>query len=179
MITKITNEQIREGAAYHEAGHAVIATTRGWNVNHEGVEIDDRAYTGLELSRFQYSTSNQIHVSLAGWLSEYKFHGLGGLTEDDELQCMLEMVRTPESADEDDLGSDDFIIFKALLEDYPDALDRELIAKYREYQIEVNEQLDDHNVWEAIENLAALLLEKGKVESEEANVLIGAILKDY
>jgi hypothetical protein len=179
VIKQITHEQIREGAAYHEAGHAVIATTCGWSVNHEGVEIDDRAYTGLEVRRFQYRTSDQIHVNLAGWLSEYKFHGLGGLRENKELQNMLEMIRTPASADEDDIGSDDFLTFEALLKDHPNALDEELIAKYRKYQNDVMDELDEPVIWNAIETLAALLLEKGKVECDEANELIEVILDAY
>jgi hypothetical protein len=41
----------REAAAYHEAGHAVVAYHFGWWVNDEGIEIDGRQYTGLRASR--------------------------------------------------------------------------------------------------------------------------------
>ena len=179
MNMEITDNQIREAAAYHEAGHAVISITCGWSVNREGVEIDERTYTGLELSPRDNTPWRRIRINLAGWLSEYKYHGLGGLREDADLQYMLEMAKTPESADEEDIGSDDFNTFKALLEDYPEATDKELLAKYREYQNEVMESLNDPNIWKAIEVLAAELIKKGKVEGDEANELIGSILTAY
>ena len=179
VIKQITHEQIREATAYHEAGHAVIAVTCGWSVNHEGVEIDEREYTGFTLLLRENSPTQRIHVNLAGWLSEHKFHGLGGLREDDDLQSVLDMARNPVFADEDDRGADDFGTFEALLEDYPGATDEELIAKYREYQNDVMDELDDPDVWKTIEILAALLLKKGKVEGEEANELIDVFLNDY
>jgi hypothetical protein len=176
--TEITNEQIRSSSAYHEAGHAVIATTCGWSVNHEGVEIDDRAYTGLELSVWDNNTWRQIHVNLAGWLSEHKFHGLGGLREEADLEYLIQLSKAPETADDMDIVSDDFCTFEALLEDYPDATDKELISKYREYQREVTEELNEPHIWNAVETLATELIKKGKVEGDDANELIHACL-DY
>jgi hypothetical protein len=59
-------------AAYHEAANAVIAYEVGWWINDEGVQIDERQYTGLRHRRFDDTTDSDVIVSLAGWPSGFK-----------------------------------------------------------------------------------------------------------
>jgi hypothetical protein len=72
----------RAAAAYHEAGHAVIAVFLGFDISPEGVEIDERQYTGTRAYIYHLggmAPYHQISVYqyLAGWLAEWHWHRLG------------------------------------------------------------------------------------------------------
>jgi hypothetical protein len=89
----------REAAAYHEAGHVVVAYLLGWTLNDEGAEIDDRQYTGLRRQRFLDTTARNVMIRFAGWLAEHRYHGHGGArrTAADSdvpylLQCLLSVL---------------------------------------------------------------------------------------
>jgi ATP-dependent Zn protease len=52
----------RKAAAYHEAGHAVVAYHFGAWLNHEGIEIDERQYAGIRWRTFDYTTEARVTV---------------------------------------------------------------------------------------------------------------------
>ncbi len=97
---RLTHEAHVEAAAYHEAGHAVIAWRHRQRVRAGGVWIDAKGYGGnchvcslvfpgeavgmrgmgerfwrLYLAR----VTAQVEIDQAGWLAEYIHHGRGGL----------------------------------------------------------------------------------------------------
>ena len=53
----------REGTAFHEAGHAVMTLCLGGIINHEGVEISPRWYTGC---RFRFRKDGAHQQSAVG-----------------------------------------------------------------------------------------------------------------
>jgi hypothetical protein len=117
----------REAAAHHEAGHAVIATRRGWWIDDEGVEIGDRWYCGMQCFVSDNTTDRAVGIFLAGWLAEYKFHGLGGPRHDNHLIYVIDAVRGG-WADEVEEAGDDAVAMQRLIDDDPDATAAELIG---------------------------------------------------
>jgi hypothetical protein len=168
---EITPAVQREAAAYHEAGHVVIADYVGWWVNPEGVEIDQRQYTGLRCNKEDDSTEKAVLVDLAGWLSEFEWHGRDGLRSDDDLMSAIQEVRDcgdfTEEPDEDWGWGDDEEAFHRLLGDFPGASDDELLVMYRDYQVRVQALLKDPAIWRAIEAVAAALTVKGRLNDNE------------
>jgi hypothetical protein len=168
---EITPAVLREAAAYHEAGHVVIAYHVGWWVNPEGVEIDERQYTGLRCNKEDDITDRAVLVDLAGWLSEFEWHGLGGLRSNDDLVSAIQEVRDcrdfTEEPDEDWGWGDDEEAFHRLLADFPGASDNELLVMYRDYQVRVQALMKEPAIWRAIEAVAAALTARGRLNDNE------------
>jgi hypothetical protein len=158
----------RCAAAYHEAGHAIVGYTVGWWINDEGVEIGQRQYTGLRCYPEYITTDNQVAVDLAGWLAEFKWHGRGGLFDDEELIFAIEDARLDNSDELSEAdGEDNFYALDRLLRDDPDATDIAVLAQYRMHQRRIIKLLDDPDVWRAIETIANLLIESGKIHDDD------------
>jgi hypothetical protein len=164
----------RQAAAYHEAGHAVVAMYYGWSISPEGVEIDERQYTGLRRSAYDRLRERPVVViSLAGWCAEHKWHGLGGPahSDDGDLEYMIDVVRR--GWEEDETEGDDGDAIRHLLKLHPEATDAELIAAYRRYEAETWALLEDPERWSEIELVAAELLKHGKITAMCAHRVAG------
>ena len=162
---------VRNAPAYHEAGHAVIGVQYGWKVNHEGVEIIEREYTGMRRLVLLDTTEASVVISLAGWASEYKYHSLGFKShDDDELLSLISDIRYWEQDSEN--HGDGHDAFIALLDESPNANDNELIHQYRYYENICIGHLEKQRIWQAVERVAQGLIEKGKLNAEEVEQLI-------
>ena len=102
----------RRAAAYHEAGHAVVAYLVGWWVNDEGVEIDDRQYTGLRCYVQDHNIPGRALICLAGRLAEYKWLRQPGRCRysDDDLQSIIDDIRY----DQEEVEGDAFDLLELL-----------------------------------------------------------------
>jgi hypothetical protein len=157
----------RKAAAYHEAGHAVVACHFDWWINHEGVEIDARQYTGLRCCAIDMTASRQVPICLAGWLAEHKWHGCGPKFRTDvDLASEIDDIRNDWDVDPEDQG-DSFDALKILANEYPSATDEELIACFREHETATWDLLSDPEVWSQIERVAAALVGAGKLSADE------------
>ncbi len=165
------DEMQRMAAAYHEAGHAVIAYQVGCWVNPDGVEIDRRQYTGLCCREYDHNEWRRVWTALAGWLSEYCWHGRGGFHSDMDLEYCINEARLDEDETMGGEG-DDIEVFSAILESHSDSTDETLIAIYRKYEKEVWETLADDRVWSAITEVAEALFKKGALTASEVEALM-------
>ncbi len=166
------NDLQRLAAAYHEAGHAAMAYEVGWWVNHEGVEIDRRQYTGLQLKSINYTLRNRAMVNCAGWASEHLRHGRGNQSRDDEhLSYVIYEVRGGDPEEIEFLG-DDADTFVALLEALPEASDDDLIVEFRRYEEAAREILSDPEIWTCVTRIATALVEKGALNQNEIEGLL-------
>jgi len=178
-MTDATSDIQRRAAAYHEAGHAVIAWMVGFEISSKGVDIDLRQYTGLQIHRYHQTaddyTDNVVAFNMAGWLSEYKDNGLGGFRDDDALQFEIDELPFHDSDIKDGSGNafeedgDNYSTFKLLFDLNPDLSDEEAMALYRQHQDRVWKMLHDHDIWSAMEHVASLLIDKGFIEGDVAN----------
>ena len=125
----------RHAAAYHEAGHAVMAFYLGGWVNDEGVEIDERRYCGLGFPFGHDAQAKErflLLCDLAGWRAEHLWHGKGSSRDgypDEELFAVLEDRRQGW----DDYDGDDADAVDAMIKVWPAATDDELAQRYTDY----------------------------------------------
>jgi hypothetical protein len=54
-------------AAWHEAGHAIVAFRFSRWINHEGIEIDRRPYSGLWRTPTSDTERAGVMIACAGW----------------------------------------------------------------------------------------------------------------
>jgi hypothetical protein len=170
----------RETTARHEAAHAIVAYHYGWWVNHEGVEIDERQYTGLRRRQFENTEEARVCINQAGWLAEVLWPENVGKAEprkDEDLRSVLDDLYWDEV--EFDEGSDDLDTFVTLKESLPDATDDELLAAYRVYEAKTLALLKEPKVWNAVEAVAVALCQKGKLEAEEITEILDNMDFEY
>ena len=107
----LTHEQHIEAAAYHEAGHAVIAWRHGVVVRGDGVSIDPETYLGYCRFRsmvypgeavvckrdggrhwrsYLWRVNGEVAIDQAGQLAEQAHHGLG--TPHSEIEVLDELA---------------------------------------------------------------------------------------
>jgi hypothetical protein len=176
---KVASVDQRNATAYHEAGHAVMTVHLGGWIAEEGVEIDDRQYCH---SRFRDTFDartrqrNLVLNGLAGWRSEHLWHGAGERrdTVDDDLMAVLDGVRNDDDEYEAVAG-DDFGAFKDMLHFDPSATNEQLAQRYAEFSVECYVILQKPADWSAVERLANMLIERGKLDSAEVHMAIGEI----
>jgi hypothetical protein len=157
----------RWAAAYHEAGHAVFAYEVGWWVNYEGIDIEQQ-FTGLGCREIDYTPWRRVWVHLAGPMAEYRFLGLSPFPDDRHLSGVLSAVRHGSHP-----AGDEGEVFRALVEQFPDEVDRGLLALYRRFAEQVwHEITGDAPLWNRIESLAAVLFRKGKLKPDAIELLI-------
>jgi hypothetical protein len=109
-------------------------------------------------------------VSLAGWLAEFKWHGRGSLGNDRDLLWTIEDIRLDDELNEAH-DEDDYTVFDRLLRDNPCATDAEVLSSYRMHQRRVIELLDNPIIWRAVESVAALLIEHGKIGDDAVRAI--------
>jgi len=70
-------------------------------------------------------------------------------------------------------GSDDLTSsVKAIIEEYPEANNEEIIKIYRENEAEVISLLNEPDKWSKVDTIAKRLLDVGKVEQQEIEDLL-------
>ncbi len=166
----------RRHAAFHEAAHAVIGYYFGWWLNEEGVEIDERQYTGLRCEQRTWTERASVCVSLAGWGAEMRLApDLARPFPDEELLACLEDLRWWGHSD---LQGDEADVFERLMETRPDASDEDLMALYRGYEAETAALLARPAVWASVQRVADALLERGRLTDAEVVEMLGAEVED-
>jgi hypothetical protein len=150
--------------AYHEAGHVVVAFEFGWWVRRGGVRLGAWAHARLRHRKADYTvlgTSENMLlaracISMAGLLTEQKFHGLKWRLERDVVQ-EIRAVRAGKSEGAYLDPSDLRAVALALLDDDPPinlAGARRVVIYCQEY---TEALLDDPRVWAGAERLAKAL----------------------
>ena len=136
----------------------------GW-INDEGVVIDARRYCGLCFPFGHDAQAKErflLLCDLAGWRAEHLWHGKGSSRDgypDEELFAVLEDRRQGW----DDYDGDDADAIDAMIKRSPAATDDELAQRYTDYSAECYAILSEPTVWIAIERVAAMLMESGKL----------------
>jgi hypothetical protein len=155
-------------ACYHEAGHAVFAYEVGWWVNYEGVEVGNREYTGIGCLEIDYTPWRRACVFMAGLMAEYKFLHLKSFPRDAELSNILTAVRAGHQQEGDEAE-----ILRALVDQFPDAPDGDLIDLYREYQqVLLYEMEKSDSLWNRIQKIAQALFQKPRLTADEVEALL-------
>jgi hypothetical protein len=163
----------RDATAYHEAGHAVVAYVFGWWVAGRGIDIDAGQEVELSYRQIDRTLDAEVVVSLAGWVAEFKLHGTGVRRSEDAETLLLEiqMARLdPDNWDVD--GTDNLTVFARLLSDNPAAADEILLERYGAHEAATVRLLDEPIVWAAVERVAAVLIEHGKLSAVGVEVLL-------
>ena len=173
---KIT-DQI-ENAAYHEAGHAVMAYQVDWWVRYVeiyGIKNGKKDYTALTRYSLYDDSGRALLINCAGWLSEWKNDNGGEkLKPQDHLDFVYDEVQSLLYYDEDDIincGDDGSSIFR-IIKDFPNFSEVQVIKYYRKCELEAWGILENPEVWSKVEKLAKALLEKGKIEKNEVEKII-------
>jgi hypothetical protein len=176
---RMTAAMRRKAAAYHEAGHAVVAVlVAGWDISPGGVYIEGghksgRGFSGHRLPAWDANSEwRHANVYLAGRIAENKWHGLGKELTDDELGDIIADLRGHKDPYWYDGDGADLILLLIRLN--PDASDAELISRYRQHGADAAANMEAPEIWPAIERLAAELLATGRVDRDTAHRLIGA-----
>lgn len=145
-------------------------------LNDEGVEIDERQYTGIRCRIDDYTTEARVIVSMAGMLAEHKYHGGGDrrrfFVNEETISC-LEEVRNEWVDDGDDEWGDHFVIARAMLDEDPEITDKEYAKALRRHERQAWLILNEPDVWRAVENLATALLKSGRLTNAEALAVTG------
>lgn len=155
----------RERAAYHMAGHVVVAYWLRWPFDDEGVVIRERDHSEFPYELSSAPEQTEICVHLAGWLAEILLCPSLASPSDDELHIVLDWADWDHSWA--DVGAGDFGAFRRLVRERRTRCRRVLIAAYRAYEIRTVELLRQPIIWKAVEQLASALLERGRLSSKE------------
>lgn len=162
----------RRAAAYHQAGHAVLAYWFGWWLNDEGVEIDDRQHAGTRRLSPDDSTEAAVIQALAGWLCEHKWHGQGHARL--AIEEVFELARDHDPEDEEFRHAGDLAdVALTLLRTNPEITPKEFVKAFWAYGDQAEKILAEEPVWRAVEKLASALLASGSLSDEEAREAIG------
>jgi hypothetical protein len=171
--------QIR-ATAWHEAGHAVAAHEMGGWVNHDGITIDTRWYTGIGGEIYDTGWPHDVDlierflciINFAGWQAEHHWHRMGErrLADDDALNMFIHMMRDYPS--DPDAEGDDFVTVRTLLQRRPDASDDEIKMVYRAYEHRASEMVRDPRVWSIITAVAKAVYQRGHLSGFLANLII-------
>jgi hypothetical protein len=167
------NKSQRDATAYHEAGHAVAAYVFGWWVAGDGIQIDTNQHVEVSCRQVDRTTDAELIQLLAGWLAEFKLHGMGGRHSEDAetLLTEIQLARSnPDSWDVDE--TDNLTVFARLLADDRTATDEILLKRYGAYEAATVRLLDEPIVWTAVERVAAVLIEHGTLSVMGVEVLL-------
>jgi hypothetical protein len=111
--------------------------------------------------------------SLAGWLFEHKWHGMGRAhVEDEEAVDVLEAVRIDDSEELAEVG-DLADVARKLHEQDPKIADENFLKAVTAYRDQTLAILAEPAVWRSIEKVAAALVTSGRLSDEEAQEAIG------
>ncbi len=170
MVSITEKSMDRVAAAYHEAGHAVMAYRVGWWINDDGIEIDRHQHTGLSFPGEDTNSRHAGMVCLAGWEAEHQFHGKGGMRNAASLLDDLHRVI-------DGTGCDDWgdveAMFQAMMTDNPGQPPAHYLRDGIECLHKTRIELRNPVVWAAISRLAQALTERGSLDPESVERIIG------
>lgn len=168
----VDRQTLVEDAAFHEAGHAVIAYEVGWccrYVEIEGVRNGTENYTAVAYRAFDRNLWRKLLGNHAGRLAGAKYlDRVFPYADEGDLQFVVETVREDEV-----FGSDDAESVQSILKEHLGASDQAVMAIFREYERECWEMLQDEVVWSKVERLAAALLEHGRIDRREVERILG------
>jgi hypothetical protein len=167
------NKSQRDAAAYHEAGHAVAAYVFGWWVAGDGIQIDADQHVEVSCRQSDRTADAEVIQSLAGWLAEFKLHGMGGRRSEDPETLLIEiqLARSdPSSWGVDE--TDNLTVFARLLADDSAATDELLLKRYGYYEAATVRMLEGPIVWAAVERVAAVLIAHGTLSPTGVEVLL-------
>jgi hypothetical protein len=164
----------RMAAAYHEAGHAVIAYRCRWWIGREGVEIGRRQHTGLsgyERDRLMH----EPHVSLAGRLAENKWRGLRNpFLARSALERCRRIVENAggRAAPGGDVLDDDVSVVREIVRLDPTASAPEIARLFSLFEGETWDLINDPEVWRSIGEVAEALKAKSRLTASEVEKLL-------
>jgi hypothetical protein len=183
---------LRQGAAYHEAGHAVMAVCMGGIIGPKGIEATDGAWMCWTRFHFRPDDRSEIRetagvlLSLAGWRAERKFHRLGKVRDGKdnvrELHYYIAAVRDDsykDDVEEDGIVDDDTSAILDMLRTDPNLSDDALVERYAAHHRKCMEILDDERTWGAVDVIAKTLLRSGRLSWEEVQRFLGEELLEY
>lgn len=176
MRTPESDAFSRQAAAYHEAGHCVVAYYFGWY--DESVEIDGSQSVGLRSGASPPDERSAVCVPLAGWLAEWCWHGDGIQHVDtDGLNVLAAQVRRGD--ERMDVVSDDRAALQALLEHRSAASNEEIAFAYIRYSDETLEIVRRADIWPAVEAVANALTEHGKLQGTDVDKILAPYLRRW
>lgn len=167
----------RAAAAFHEAGHAILAMAVGGLVN--SIETAERQRCEFQLfipcDRAAERERATVLVGLAGWRAEYLWHGRGASRDEEdyneELELGLQQLRNGFLLDED--HDDDIDALADIMRLTPQATDHEICARYAAWSALCYDILREPAIWSGVQKIAAALVQRGNLSGQEVIDLVG------
>lgn len=184
-------------AAYHEAGHTVLARRHGISIREQGVWINAEGFGATHYQRldpadveiikrqgsrrhwalFRCQLHAEVEIALAGWLAEARYHGVDALSERAVWLAAESAACSATVEHGNDVSVAAHVIAAFLRAEYgggsamPDAI----VATYKAVKGDLDRSLRRPRVWQPIAAVASALARHRQLSAEEVERIVTAV----